>query len=243
VSRGAPIATLYATDYAEVRLPIPDRELAFVDLPLAYRPDGPNGPNGPDGPEGPDLPGDGTGTLDAVGSVGPSVRLRAEFAGGQHAWSGRIVRTEGEIDPKSRMIHAVARVEDPYAREAGSDRPPLAVGLFVEAEIQGRRVERAVVLPRAALRRQEASPGAAAADGHFVLVVDHESRLEFRSVEVLRTEREEVVIGAGLQAGERVCVSPLRAAVEGMTVRVAGDDSGRLATTHPAGEDAAEARP
>jgi multidrug efflux pump subunit AcrA (membrane-fusion protein) len=117
------------------------------------------------------------------------------------------------------------------------------VGLFVEAEIQGRRVERAVVLPRAALRRQEASPGAAAADGHFVLVVDHESRLEFRSVEVLRTEREQVVIGEGLQAGERVCVSPLRAAVEGMTVRVAGDDAGRLATTRPAGEDAAEARP
>jgi RND family efflux transporter MFP subunit len=207
VSRGVAIATLYAVDYAEVRLPIPDRELAYVDLPLAYRP--------------------GAGSEAEAGTAaaenGSPVRLRAEFAGREHVWTGRIVRTEGEIDPKSRMVHAVARVEDPYAREAGRERPPLAVGLFVEAEILGRSVDAAVMLPRAALRRDEAGPGEPSRDGHFVLVVSDESRLEFRPVEVLRRERERVVIGAGLAAGERVCVSPLRAPVDGMAVRVAGE--------------------
>ena len=33
VSRGAPIAKLYATDFAEIRLPLADRQLAFIDLP------------------------------------------------------------------------------------------------------------------------------------------------------------------------------------------------------------------
>jgi multidrug efflux pump subunit AcrA (membrane-fusion protein) len=210
VSRGVAIATLYAVDYAEVRLPIPDRELAYVDLPLAYRPQA----------------GSEAGTEPAAAEDGSAVRLHAEFAGREHVWTGRIVRTEGEIDPKSRMVHAVARVEDPYARAAGSERPPLAVGLFVEAEILGRSVDAAVTLPRAALRRDEAGPGEPARDGYFVLVVDEESRLEFRPVEVLRSEREQVVIGDGLTAGERVCVSPLRAPVDGMRVRVAGDAAG-----------------
>jgi multidrug efflux pump subunit AcrA (membrane-fusion protein) len=222
VSRGVAIATLYAVDYAEVRLPIPDRELAYVDLPLAYRPG-----NGSE-----------TGMETIAADDGSPVRLHAEFAGREHVWTGRIVRTEGEIDPKSRMIHAVARVEDPYARKADSARPPLAVGLFVEAEILGRSVDAAVMLPRAALRRDEAGPGEPSRDGHFVLVVNDDSRLEFRPVEVLRSEREEVVIGAGLASGERVCVSPLRAPVDGMAVRVAGE-----APESAKGEAAVEAIP
>jgi RND family efflux transporter MFP subunit len=181
VSRGSPVATLYAVDWAEVRLPLPDRELAFLDLPLGRR----------------------AATEDAEL---PEVRLRAEFAGEQHVWTGRIVRTEGEIDPQSRMVNAVARVEDPYGRNGG--RAPLAVGLFVEAEILGRRVENAVVLPRSALR-----------DGERVLVVD-DGRLRFRKVEVLRIDQEQVVIASGLSAGESICVSPLPGAVDGMSVRI-----------------------
>ncbi|MBW1684934.1 MAG: hypothetical protein JRS35_07685, partial [Deltaproteobacteria bacterium] len=69
-----------------------------------------------------------------------------------------------------------------------------------------------------------------------------ESRLEFRPVEVLRSERERVVIGAGLAAGERVCVSPLRAPVDGMAVRVAGEAPG-LAKGSAAVEAAPESQP
>jgi multidrug efflux pump subunit AcrA (membrane-fusion protein) len=84
------------------------------------------------------------------------------------------------------------------------------VGLFVEAEIVGRVVEQVVLLPRGALQQQGR-----------VLVVDDEERLRFRDVDVLRAERENVVIGSGLSAGERVCVTSLPAAVDGMSVRIA----------------------
>jgi RND family efflux transporter MFP subunit len=200
VTRGAPIGRIYAVDYAEVRLPVPDSELAYMDLPMLYRGETPEGGGAP-------------------------VRLHARFAGGEHTWTGRIVRTEGEIDARSRMVNVVARVEDPYGRSGISDagdgsppgsandeRPPLAVGLFVEAEIQGRRVENAVTLPRSALR-----------GGDRVLVVDAENRMHFRDVVLLRSQREDVVIGGGLAAGEDVVVSPLSAVVDGMAVRVARD--------------------
>jgi multidrug efflux pump subunit AcrA (membrane-fusion protein) len=112
------------------------------------------------------------------------------------------------------MVHVVARVDDPYGRLAQSRSVPLAVGLFVEAEIQGRRAEGVVVLPSAALR-----------GGDRVLVVDDAQSLRFRDVQVLRAGREQVVIAAGLAAGERVCVSPIEAAVDGMAVRTAGGTS------------------
>jgi len=182
VERGTPLARLYAVDYAEIRLPIPDRDLAFLDVPLDFRGEAGHGP-------------------------GPQVTLRAEFAGREHAWTGRIVRTEGEIDPRTRMIHAVVRVDDPYGRGAPG-RPPLHVGLFVHAEILGRELPAAVVLPRAALR----------GDGQ-VFVVDAESRLRSRSVDVVRSEGERVIVRAGLEPGERVCVSALETATEGTVVR------------------------
>jgi len=185
VQRGSRLATLYAVDFAEVRLPLADDQLEFVDLPLSYRGERSNGP-------------------------GPQVTLSADFAGGHHSWQGRIVRTEGEIDPGTRMLHGVARVRDPYGRGVPG-RPPLAAGMFVEAEIVGRTYEAVASIPRAALL-----------EGDKVLVVDDDDRLRFRPVEVLRRTREDAVISSGLRRGERICVSALAAATDGMQVRVIG---------------------
>lgn len=184
VERGTPVARLYAVDYAEVRLPVTDADLAFLDLALDHR--------------GSDAP-----------ARGPGVVLSARFAGADHRWKARVVRTEGEIDPRSRLVHVVARVDDPYGRPGdGEGRPPLAVGMFVDAAILGRTVDDAVVLPRAALRGEDR-----------VLVVDAQDRLTWRRVTVLRADRDAVVVGAGLADGERVVLSPLEAPVEGMAVR------------------------
>jgi RND family efflux transporter MFP subunit len=198
VTRGAPIASLYAVDYAEVRLPIPDADLRYIDLPLIPRGEG-----------------------DGEAPPGPDVLLQARFAGEDHSWSGRIVRTEGEIDVRSRMVHVIAQVKDPYGLLADGEgsgsqlaTAPLAVGLFVEAQILGRRLDDVVVLPRVALR-----------DGDRVWIVDGDDRLHAREVEIVRLERDQVVIGAGLARGERVSVSPLQAVVEGMQVRVVADES------------------
>jgi RND family efflux transporter MFP subunit len=183
VSPGNPLATIYSVDYAEIRLPLPDDDLAFVDLPLDYRDEASRG-------------------------RGPEVTLRADFAGRTFSWTGRIVRTEGEIDARSRMVHAVARVSNPYARGADPDRPPLAAGMYVEAEIAGRPVENVVLIPRAAIRPND-----------IVLVVDEEDRLRFRPVEILRATSEHAIVSSGLADGERICISSLTAVTDGMRVR------------------------
>jgi RND family efflux transporter MFP subunit len=190
VNRGTPVATIYAVDFAEVRLPLPDDQLAFLDLPLDYR--GETDPR-----------------------PGPQVILSADFAGRTYEWTGRIVRTEGEIDPRTRMVHAVARVKDPYARGSDPRRPPLAAGLFVEAQILGHQVSEVVPIPRSAVR-----------DGGRVLVIDDDNRLRFRDVEILRRTESDVIVSSGLAEGDRVCVSSLAAVTDGMRVRVRPGASG-----------------
>ena len=187
-ARGSPIATLYATDFAEIRLPLADAQLAYLDLP---------------------------GLRTAFEAhEGPDVRLRAHFAGEEHVWHGRIVRTEGEIDPQSRMVHVVAQVEDPYGTalaegaELDLSGAPLAVGLFVRAEIDGRLAEDVISVPRSAMR-----------DHDQLLVVDRDDRLRLRRVDVLRIDRDDVLIRTELEPGERVVVSPIQVVVDGMKVR------------------------
>jgi RND family efflux transporter MFP subunit len=186
VTRGQAIAEIYSVDRAEVRLPIRDSDLAYVDLPLVYRGHTGRQPH-------------------------PKVILRANFAGSVYEWEGRIDRTEGEIDAKTRMVHAVAVVDDPYSYEKNVDRPPLAAGMFVEAEIFGTKAENVVVLPRSALRA-----------GNRVLVIDGENTLRFRDIDVARIKRDRVVVRGGLEPGERVCLTPLTAVTDGMKVRTQG---------------------
>jgi len=127
VAPGTPVAAVYATDYAEIRLPVPDSDLAYLELPG-------------------DMSGENRVTNE------PAVTLSADFAGKRREWNGRIVRVEGEIDPLTRMVYVVAQVDEPYGDGASVDRIPLAAGLFVEAEIKGITIADAVIIPRAALR-------------------------------------------------------------------------------------------
>lgn len=203
VSRGESLVDLYAVDFAEVRLPIPDRELSFMDLPLGYREVDREEEEGREPDE-----------EAALGrSALPRVRLRADFAGQEQEWWGELVRTEGEIDPKTRMVTVVARVEDPYGRFTDRTGPPLAVGLFVDAMIEGIELSDAIVLPRSALQQ-----------GNRVFVLDEKDRVRFQPIEIARSERDRVIARSGIEPGDRVSVTPMPWALEGMQVVPVQDD-------------------
>ncbi len=175
VTPGESVATLYGTEAVEIVLPLESKHLQWFHVP---------GFTGGD-------------------DEGARATVRVNIAGQVREWPGRVMRAEGRIDEKTRLINVVVRVEEPYAR-----KPPLAVGLFARVEIEGRTLERAALLPRAALRT-----------GNQVWVVDDDQRLRFRSVQVARVAKEGVLVEAGLESGERVMVSQLKAVTDGMKVR------------------------
>ena len=123
VARGAALASVFAVDWAELRLPLRREELALLELPLVPSAEDPEAPR---------------------------VLLHGATASGRrHTWEGRVIRAEGALDPGTRLAHLVARIADPYGLESGA--PPLSVGLFVEAEILGPEQPGVVALPRSAL--------------------------------------------------------------------------------------------
>lgn len=175
---GAAIGRIYATDFAEVRLPISAEEIGYLALPLGS-------------------------TLDYDDEAAPVVTLSASIGNRTHEWAARIVRTEAEVDPQTRMYYAVARVKNPYSGEF-----PLLPNTFVDATITGRNIEQVYEVPRRAIRP----------DGR-VLIVDKSSRLKHREVTVLRTTPQSALLTEGLEPGERIVISELELVVEDMPVR------------------------
>jgi RND family efflux transporter MFP subunit len=132
VNAGTPLAETFAVDRAEVRLPLKQNDLPFLELPP---------PGAEQAPE------------DA-----PRVELSADLGGQRHQWSGRLVRTEGVFDPRSQVLYGVVEVDDPYgldasaAPEIAARTAPLRMGTFVSAVLEGRVAEDVIRLPRHTLR-------------------------------------------------------------------------------------------
>ena len=129
VNIGSRLGVTFSTELAEIRLPLTDRDLAFLDLPDPA-----------------------AGAADTA-AVGPSVVLSARQRGEMVNWTGSIVRTEGVVDETTRVTFAVAAIDDPYLRQrAATDTQPLPMGTFVTAAIDGIEVADVIRIPRAALR-------------------------------------------------------------------------------------------
>lgn len=85
VGPGTPLGTIFAVDFAEVRLPIAGPELQYLDLP------------------------------EHAGDPPVSVELRDGINPKSEAvWQAQIVRTEGVLDENSLELYAIARVDDPF---------------------------------------------------------------------------------------------------------------------------------
>jgi multidrug efflux system membrane fusion protein len=181
VSPGTPIAEIFAIDYVEVRLPLDPQDLEVIDLPKRYR----------------------RGVT--IGDNQPRVVLRDSNIPNV-SWEGRLVRAEGEFDARSRKLFVITKVDDPYALME-EDRPPLKVGQFVNAEIEGRTLKEVFVIPEQAVRF-----------GSQVKVIDDENRIRFREVEVIWNDLPNLIVRDGLVEGDRICLTVLPFAVDGALV-------------------------
>jgi RND family efflux transporter MFP subunit len=180
VSAGTSMGRVYSTDTVEVRLPLTDAQLVELNLPLGFTAE--------------------------TSAMAPAVQFSATLGNREFTWSGEIVRIDGAIDEDTRLIYATAEVNDPYGL-AASQGMPIAVGMFVNAEIAGVEEQSAFVMPRLALRND-----------NKVYVINEDNELEIRTVDVLSTSEERVLVTSGVNAGDRVVTSPVPNAVEGMAV-------------------------
>ena len=172
---GSRLADIYATASFEVRLPIADKDVPFLGIPL-----------------------DGT-SIDAANR--PEVRLSTSYGGDELTTKGFIVRSESEIDPKTRMISAIATIPISNANSG------FKVGMFVNAEINGLSYPEITVVPRSSVK-----------DNMIWVVIDE--KLRRKSVEVIRFEKDFAFISDGLNKNDRILITRLSSYVDGMPVRL-----------------------
>lgn len=127
VTTGTNLGLAFSTDQAEIRLPLSQNDLSFLDLPFGENQNGMKRP----------------------------VVLFASVAGQPARWEAEVVRTEGVVDANTRLTYAVVRIDDPYALEEESDHQPLPMGTFVQAAVTGRDASGLAVLPTEALHDGE----------------------------------------------------------------------------------------
>lgn len=123
VSTGSTLAMTFAVDYAEVRLPIKQRDVEFLNLPKINQQD----------------------------SKVSQVDIFYQLMGAQHTWVSNLTRYEGEVDSRSRVHYVVAQVNDPYSVLSTSEHQELRIGTFVNASIAGKTITDIVAIPRDAL--------------------------------------------------------------------------------------------
>jgi RND family efflux transporter MFP subunit len=200
-ARTSQIAQIYSVDIAEVRLPLSLDEIRYLDLPEQYRDD-------------------------SVDHQKPVVIIETIYAGETYQWIGVIDRTEGTIDPRTRLTYAVAQIINPYGKDPSGTNPPLKMGMFVQARIKGKIISSAIEVPRKALRPD-----------NQILIVDSKGKIDIREVQVLKENIETVILTNGIKNGENICVTPLEYVIDGMKVLIEGQESTKKDKTTEAGPD------
>ncbi|WP_448211669.1 efflux RND transporter periplasmic adaptor subunit [Colwellia sp. MEBiC06753] len=119
VSSSTALAQIYAVDYVEVRLPLKNSDLPFIDLPENSRFENDN-------------------------TFHPSVTIYSELVNLQ-SWQGRVMRTEGAFDENSQQLFVVAQIDDPYGKNS-TDGLPLKIGQYVRAKITGKSLQNAITI-------------------------------------------------------------------------------------------------
>jgi RND family efflux transporter MFP subunit len=141
---------------------------------------------------------------------GSLAKVELQSGGQTFQWQGAITRALGEIDPRNRMARVVVTVEESFSPDTGDAKllKDLLPGMFVEVHLQGEELADVIAVPRGALH-----------DNDTLWIVDDENRLHIRAVDILRRERDEVLIRSGLDASEKIVLTNLSGAAEGMLLR------------------------
>ena len=132
------------------------------------------------------------------------VEIRSFYKGKNQTWIGRLERVDGVIDPVTRMINLIAVFKNDFIE---TDKPNLPIGLFVEAQIDGIILKDIFSIPVNAI-----------SENNDVYIVNNENELVLRQLSLLKKYSDFVIVKDGLKAGERVVISKLSSASNGIKV-------------------------
>ena len=175
---GQPVGAMYTSSEIEITLAIKDNDLQFLSIPMDGR------------------------KLDS--SEQALVQIESFYKGKIQSWQGKLERVDGVIDPVTRMINLIAVFENDFIETNQSNLP---IGLFVEAKIDGIKLNDVFQIPVTAI-----------SENNIVYIVDSNNELELRELSILKKYSDFVIVKEGIRAGERIVISKLSTASNGIKV-------------------------
>tara|TARA_B100001758_G_scaffold152242_1_gene131193 strand:+ start:505 stop:1638 length:1134 start_codon:yes stop_codon:yes gene_type:complete len=169
---GTVLGNIYSTEYFEIQLPIADQDVNFTGLNF----------------NGLQIP--------VEKQLEVSINLNGEVV------TGKVIRAEAEVDPKTRMLSVVASL----GMDQDAAENLVHVGQYAQATILGTEINEVYVIPRNNIRNQS------------LWVVDSNLELKNRPVNVLRYENEHALVTEGIENGDRLLVSRLSSLINGQKV-------------------------
>jgi RND family efflux transporter MFP subunit len=191
ISSNTQLATIFAVDYVEIRLPIKNKDLPLMKLPEEYR--------------NTHVQSKGQGSDSSMIS---NVVISSNLMGEQ-VWQGQIVRTESAIDEMSQQLYVVAQIIRPYDSEYNPGAQ-IKMGQYVTANITGRKVENALVIPNSAIYQ-----------GSYVYIVQN-NLLMRKDIELGWKNGTESIVTQGLNIGDELVLTSLGQVSSGTPVAIAG---------------------
>lgn len=204
VATGQSLGRIFANDVVEVSLPLDDDEMGRLGLPIAF--------------------------AASNTQPGPVVDFTAVVGGIQRHWTGEVVRTAAAVNSQTRQINVIAELKDPYGAGA-DDGAPMAPGLFVDAEIQGKTIPDVLIAPRASLR----------GDDRIFIGDPDTGKLSIHTVDLIYSDPDGAYVRTGIEDGEFAITSPIQAAFDGMNITVMErQPDGTIKTYEPKSESKAD---
>jgi RND family efflux transporter MFP subunit len=197
ISSNTQLADIFAIDYVEIRLPIKNKDLPLMKLPEEYRNAHKN--SEAEGNES---------------SMISNVVISSDLMGKQ-VWQGKIVRTESAIDEVSQQLYVVAQIIRPYDSEYNQGAQ-IKMGQYVTANITGREVENALVIPSSTIYQ-----------GSYVYIVQ-DSLLMRKEIRLGWQNGTESIVTQGLNEGDELVLTSLGQVNSGTPVAIAGQTSAKI---------------
>jgi len=142
-----------------------------------------------------------------AGESGSLVRIR--YRNGEYERVGTVIRLLSDLETEGRMARVLVAIPDPLNLESENfDQPPLLLGEYVQAEIEGQELQDVFRIPRTAFR-----------DNDRVWLADADDKLSIRQIAPLWRGREAVLVSDGLSDGDKLVISNLSTPVDGMEIR------------------------
>jgi RND family efflux transporter MFP subunit len=198
ISSNTQLADIFAVDYVEIRLPIKNKDLPLMTLPEEYR----------NADEQIDLE-------EKESSMISNVVITSDLMGKQ-VWQGKIVRTESAIDEVSQQLYVVAQIIRPYDSDYNQGGQ-IKMGQYVTAQITGREVEKALVIPSSAIYQ-----------GSYVYIVQ-DNLLMRKDIQLGWQNGTESIVTQGLNAGDELVLTSLGQVSSGTPVAIKGQTPTRNA--------------